>query len=136
MKKNKKILIATVVLVLTAVVMFSMYKLFSKPTSTGSKSITLEVVDDQGNSKEYNEKTDAEYLSEYLDQLSKNGDFSYQASSSEYGLFIEAVNGTSADYTKDKAYWAIYVNNEYGNYSADKQPVTDQDHFKLAYEKQ
>jgi hypothetical protein len=31
----------------------------------------------------------------------------------DYGLNIIVVNGISADYEKDKAYWAFYVNGEY-----------------------
>jgi hypothetical protein len=136
MKKNKKIYIAVAIVAIVAVAMFSLYKFFAKPTSTGSKTVTLEVVDDQGNSKKYTEKTDAEFLNEFMDQLVEEKTFSYESSTSDYGLFINSVNGVTADYTKDKAYWAIYVNGEYGTYSADKQPVTDQDEFKLAYEKQ
>ena len=32
------------------------------------------------------------------------------------------------------AYWAIYVNDEYGMYSLDTQPVTDGDSYALVYE--
>ncbi|MBR4445115.1 MAG: DUF4430 domain-containing protein, partial [Solobacterium sp.] len=60
----------------------------------------------------------------------------YEASTSEYGLFINAVNGLTADYDKDGAYWAIYVNGEYGSYGADQQPVTDKDTYSFVYEKQ
>ena len=28
---------------------------------------------------------------------------------SEYGLYIKVVNGITADYDKDKSYWAFYV---------------------------
>lgn len=34
-------------------------------------------------------------------------------STSEYGLFIESVNGVAADFEKDKTYWALYVDGEY-----------------------
>jgi hypothetical protein len=33
----------------------------------------------------------------------------------EYGLNVTIVNGISADYEKDKAYWAFYVNGEYAS---------------------
>lgn len=36
-------------------------------------------------------------------------------SDSEYGLLVDTVNGVRADYTKDKAYWAFFINGEYAN---------------------
>ena len=38
-----------------------------------------------------------------------------------------------SDYAVDGAYWSIYVNGEYGNYSADQQPVADGDVYGLVY---
>ena len=32
---------------------------------------------------------------------------------SEYGLYVKTVNGETADYDKDGAYWAFYINGEY-----------------------
>ena len=32
---------------------------------------------------------------------------------SDYGLYVKTVNGETADYDKDGAYWAFYVNGEY-----------------------
>ncbi|MBQ3974421.1 MAG: DUF4430 domain-containing protein, partial [Lachnospiraceae bacterium] len=75
-----------------------------------------------------------EYLSGLMDELSAGGDFSYQGSTSDYGLFIESVNGLAASYDDNGSYWAIYVNGEYGSYGADAQPVTDGDSFALKYE--
>ena len=69
-----------------------------------------------------------------MDELVKTTDFTYEASKSEYGLYIEAINGLKADYTADGAYWAIYVNGEYGQYGADQQPVNSGDKYSLVYE--
>ena len=55
-------------------------------------------------------------------------------SESDYGLYIETVNGLTADYDANGAYWSIYVNGEYGQYGADAQPVADGDAFSLVYE--
>ena len=38
---------------------------------------------------------------------------------SEYGLYVKTVNGETADYDKDGAYWAFYVNGEYAMASVD-----------------
>lgn len=103
--------------------------------SEGDKKVELVVTDSEGNAKKYEAQTDAEVLSDLLDQLQEEGDFSYEASSSEYGMYIVSVNGEEADYGRDQAYWAIYVNGEYGSYGADSQPVRDGDCFELRYEK-
>ena len=68
-----------------------------------------------------------------MEELQEQQDFSFEGDKTEYGIMITSVNGTQAK-DSDKAYWAIYVNDEYGQYGADSQPVTDGDAFKLAYE--
>jgi hypothetical protein len=133
--KNKKTLYSVIGIILAIAIMFGLYKAFGPKAQEGSKSVVVEVVDDTGASKEYTEKTDAEFLKEVMDELSKSTDFSYEGTDSEYGLYITAVNGITADYNTDGAYWAIYVNDEYGMYGADQQPVVDGDHYSFVYEK-
>ena len=53
---------------------------------------------------------------------------------SEYGIMVEYVNEERASFTEDGAYWALYVNGEYGQYGADAQPVTDGDTYAWVYE--
>ena len=103
-----------------------------KPDPNGQKAYTLEVSD--GNeSIHYSGKTDAEYLSGLMDDLKNTEDFTYESSTSDYGMYISSVNGLKADDTK-KTYWAIYVNGEYGQYGADSQPVNDGDEYALKLE--
>ena len=47
---------------------------------------------------------------------------------------VEVVNGESAIYATDNAYWAFYVNGDYCQYGVDSQPVNDQDAFSIRYE--
>lgn len=98
------------------------------------KNVTLQVTDKDGKVSEYKEDTEAEVLRDVLDEISEDSDFSYEGQDSGYGLMIDHVNGERADYTLDGAYWAIYVNGEYGNYGIDSQPVVDGDTFELRYE--
>ncbi|MCR5272750.1 MAG: DUF4430 domain-containing protein [Lachnospiraceae bacterium] len=100
-------------------------------TSEGTKDVTLTVVDNEGNSTSYEANTDAEYLSEVFDDIE---DLTVEGYDDTYGFYITAVNGLTADYDADGAYWAIYVNGEYGMYGADTQPVTDGDAYELKYE--
>lgn len=134
MKKKTKI-IAALVAVLAVIAVFGLiYHVFGPRAQQGTKSYTVEVVGSDGSSKTYQGRTDAEYLSGLMDELQAEGDFSYDGTSSDYGLFITAINGETADYDKDGAYWSIYVNGEYGQYGADQQPVADGDAFRFVYE--
>lgn len=131
---NRKLIWAVVLLAL-AVAVFALVHGMNRPApQQGTKAYSLTVVDDQGTEKAYSGKTDAEFLSGLMDELKEGGDFTYEASESDYGLFIESVNGLTASYDENGSYWAIYVNGEYGMYGADSQPVADGDSFSLVYE--
>ena len=133
--KNKKLWIALGALVVVALV-FVIVFLNNKPKSQqGTKSLKLIVLDDQGAEKTYEFRTDAEFLYDALKPLVEEKKLSIEAEESTYGLYVTAVNGITADFAKDQAYWAIYVNEEYGQYSIDTQPVADGDVFKLVYER-
>ncbi len=41
----------------------------------------------------------------------------------DYGLYVKTVNGTTLDYDKDGAYWAFYVNGEYGTTGVDATDI-------------
>lgn len=130
----KKIVIGVIVLAVVAAVLIGVYYFFGPKTSQGAKEFTLEVVDDKGETTDYTGHTDAEYLRQALEELEETEDFTLEGDESEYGLYINTVNGITADYDADGAYWSVYVNEEYGNYGIDTQPVTDGDAYKLVYE--
>ena len=132
--KNKKTLYAVLGVLAAALLMFGLWKGFSPKPSEGAKSVIVEVMDDKGETKKYEAHTDAEYLKEVMDELKADTDFTYEGSSGDYGLYIISVNGITADFEKDGAYWAIYVNGEYGMYGADQQPVNDGDTYSFTYE--
>ncbi len=134
MKSKKKILGWWIGIVVVVIAMVSVYLCNRPKTSTGSKNVELEVVDNDNNTQIYTIHTDAAVLTDVMDELASAQDFSYEGTSSSLGYYIETVNGVTADYTKDGSYWAIYVNGDYGQYSADTQPVNDNDIFKLSYE--
>lgn len=134
MKKNTKIIISAVVVVALIAVLLCVYAVFKPKASEGTKSYTVNVVDDEGVTTTYTGKTDAEYLSELMDELVEEGNFSYDGDSSEYGLYITTINDVIAEYATNGAYWSIYVNGEYGQYGAQSQPVADGDEFSFVYE--
>lgn len=131
---RKKIIIGAVILVVLLTAFAVIYAVFGPKAAQGSKEYILKVVDDNGETTEYTGHTDAEYLRGALEELEKSDDLTIEGEESDYGLFIDTVNGVTADYSKDKAYWALYVNGEYGNYGVDSQPLTDGDIYSLVYE--
>ncbi|MCF0129761.1 MAG: DUF4430 domain-containing protein [Pseudobutyrivibrio sp.] len=129
---NKKTLIAVAVMAVVIAAMLIVWKVATPTAGAGSKAITLEVVDNTGAVTSYDVTTEAEYLAEVfeeVDGLTVEGDVS------DYGLYINTVNGVTADYNVDGSYWSIMVNDEYGQYGADAQPVTDGDKYGLVYTK-
>lgn len=130
MKKQNKIIIAIVAVVVIIAALIGVYVANKPQTSKGAKHITLEVIDNEGASTMYEADTDAEYLSEVFEEIDG---LTVEGTTSEYGLYIDTVNGLTADYTADSAYWSIMVNGEYGMYGADSQPVTDGDAYQLVY---
>ena len=54
---------------------------------------------------------------------------------SEYGLYVKKVNGITADYEKDKSYWAFYKDGEYMQTGVDSTEIADGEHYELVYTK-
>lgn len=136
-KKNtkKKIIGAVILAALIAVFALCYAKFSAKPTE-GAKAVVIEVVNSNGDSTKYDVHTDAEYLKDAMDELAEaDSTFSYSGTEGDYGIMIEVINEEQAIYAVDNAYWALYVNGEYGQYGADQQPVTDGETYTWKYEK-
>ena len=136
MKSMKKFMKKTLAAVLMTVMVMGLVacggkdeKESSHVEEEGKYSITVEVKDADGNVSSYTGKTDAEVLSEAIGDIEG---VTLEGYDSDYGFFITAVNGIVAD--EEGAYWAVYVNGEYGMYGIDTQPVADGDTYTLAYE--
>ena len=129
---NKKTLLGVVALVVVIGLMAVAYAVYGPKAVEGSKEITIEVIDNQGESTVYEIRTDAQYLRQAMEEASSKG-LTFEGDETEYGLTIMSVNGVTADFNVDGAYWSIMVNGEYGMYGADSQPVTDKDVFQLVY---
>ena len=107
MKKNGRLILAAVVVVLLIAV-FAVIWFATRPATTeGSKTITVEVVHKDESTKTFTYHTDAEYLGEVL--LAEG---LVEGDESEYGLMITTVDGEQAVYETDGAYWAFYVGDE------------------------
>lgn len=127
--KNKK-LVALIVVVLVIALMAGVYVMTRPQAVEGGKNVTIVIVHKDGTTKELAYATDLGYLSELL--LEKELVTGYE--SEEYGFTIESVDGVTADWTVDSAYWALYEGDEYATASAAGIVLVDGGVYKLVYE--
>lgn len=126
--KNKKILIAAIVIVALIAVMAGAYFAARPAVAEGAKTISVTVVHADGSEKQFQYRTDEEYLGPVLlaEGLAEGED-------GPYGLTICVVDGEKADWNENQSYWALYIGEEYAATGADSTPVKDGDSFKLVY---
>ena len=129
-KTNKKVIAGLLALVLVAAAMVIGYKYLKPETQTGAKAVQITVVSEDGSEKPYQVQTDAEYLKGVMDEAEG---LTYSGTEGDYGLMIDTVNGETASYEENGAYWAFSVNDEYCNYGIAEQPAADGDEFKIVY---
>ena len=128
---KKKIVTAVIALVILISVALVLYMLYGPKPSSGSKSITLSIVYLDGSRDDYALRTDEEYL---LDAANEIEDLTIEGHKDGSYFYVDSINGVSADYTADGAYWAIYVDGAYGNYGIADQPIEDGISYEIRYE--
>jgi hypothetical protein len=134
-KKNKVLICGIILAVVVAVSAVCFFKLSAKGTFN-EKSIVVEIIDSEGKMTSYDVKTQEEFLLDALNDFDKQDDsFSFEYQESVYGVMIEKMNGEEATYTGNGAYWALYVNKEYGSLDVNEQPVQNDDIFTFKFEK-
>ncbi len=129
-KTGGKIIIASLTFALAALLFGGIYFAFAAKPTDGSKEISIHVIDDTASSTVYIVNTDAKYLHQAIDETKG---LTVSGTESEYGLMVETVNGITADYEKDGAYWAFYVDGEYCIYGIDQQQVDDGQTYQIIY---
>ena len=123
--KNKKGLVAVLVLIVAVVAGAAVYMATRPATDKGDKSIVVEVVHKDGESKEFSYDTDAEYLRDVLEPAGL-----IAGSDSEYGMFVETVDGYTAD-SSNEEWWCFTKDGEMLNTGVETTPVADGDHFEI-----
>lgn len=131
-ESEKKLIIGVTALALLAAIFAVVFILFKPKAVEGSKSITIEVLDDHANSTVYQVHTGAEYLRQAMEEAQG---LEFSGTESEYGIMVETINGVTVDWNVDQSYWSFYVNGEYCNYGIDTQPIMDGDVFRIVYSK-
>lgn len=125
-----KHMLGVAALVLLIAALASVYMVFREQPVSGSKSITIEVVNSAGQSKIFPVSTDAAYL---LQAMEETEGLAFSGTQGPYGMMITEVNGERAVYDENGAYWRLIVNGNYGSYGVSEQPVEDGDSFVILY---
>src|SRR5699024_5106518 len=92
------------------------------------KTITVTVVHSDGKSEDFVFNTDEDYLGEVLQEAGL-----ISGTPGEFGLYIETVDGETASWAENGAYWAYYVGEEYAPASVHVALITDGAVYKLVY---
>lgn len=94
MQKNKKTIIAVLLLVILVAALVLVWHFFGPDRDTDSfdKTVTVSVIHGDGSQKDFEIKTNEEFLRGALEQEKL-----VQGDDGEFGLFITAVDGEEAD---------------------------------------
>ncbi len=97
----------------------------------GAGNTTISVVVEAGeNSVTFTVKTDKKNLA---DALVEHG--LIEGEEGAYGLAVYKVNGMEADFTRDNAYWAVYIGEEYAMTGASFIEIEDGAEYRFVYER-
>ncbi len=95
----------------------------------GAKTVVVEVAA-EGKTVTFTVKTDKDTVGAALiEHELLAGD------ESEFGLYVKAVNGMTADYDVNQCYWAFYVNGEYAMSGVDTTEITEGAVYRIEYTK-
>ena len=125
MRGNKKTLFAVAALAVVAALMLGLWYFTRPETQVGDKTVVVEVVHADGNSREFTCQTDEEYLGPLLleEKLA-------EGEQGAYGLFITTVDGETAQDSL-RQWWCITKGGERVDTGVDTTPIADGDHFEL-----
>jgi len=126
--KQKKSLLAAAGLVLTVVVMLGVWFSTRPAPREGIKHITVEVCHGNGETKTFAYDTDAEYLGELLQEEGL-----ISGSEGPFGLYVDTVDGETADFTINQSWWQLTCNGESAQTGADQVIIEDGGNYVWIY---
>lgn len=92
----------------------------------GKRQFNFGVADKDGKETWFEIHTDEETVGAALQKLDL-----IAGEEGQFGLYVKTVNGITADYDKDKVYWAFYVNGEYGTSGVDTTEIREGDIYSF-----
>jgi len=111
----------TICMLLALAMLFALTACGTKEEAPKQESVSFKVIvtDLEGNESTFEYTSDAASVGDAL--VAEGLVVGHEA---EYGLYIDAVNGISADWDKDQTYWAFYINGEYATTGITDTPIT------------
>lgn len=91
----------------------------AQPLGQGQTRFLFTVVDGDGVETVYEISTDQTTVGDALAELGL-----IAGEDSEYGLYVDTVDGITVDYDTDGKYWAFYVDGEYAQSGVDSTEIT------------
>lgn len=118
--EKRRIGIALAVVCLLAAGMFALWRTGRPAAEEGEKSVTVQVIHSDGGQAEFTYRTDEESLGALLEEEGL-----ISGTEGAYGLFVDTVDGETADYDADGSWWQLTCNGEASQTGADEVPLTD-----------
>ena len=128
MKKTRYAVAGTVVFCALAVLLLVIWNQYRPAAVEGEKSVTVKVIHGDGTEKSFSYRTDEEYLGTLLE-----AEGLISGTASQYGLFVDTVDGETASYEKDGAWWKLSCNGEDAQTGADGVVLTDGGLYTWSY---
>lgn len=119
---------AAAVFCVLALVLWRVWQSSRPAAMEGEKTVTVEVIHSDGAVAEFTYCTELEYLGELLQQEGL-----ISGSDSEYGLFVDTVDGETVDYARDQSWWRLTCNGEDAGTGADTAVLQDGDVYGWIY---
>ena len=127
-KKTRNIIIAVAVLLVLVVGALLVWNHFKPAAQVGGKNIVFQVVHGDGSSKDFSIQTDAENLRAALEQ--EEGLIA--GSDSEYGLFVETIDGETAN-SDNQEWWCFTKDGEMLMTGVDDTMIADGEHYEASF---
>ena len=107
---------------------FAVWQTYKPQAQAGGKTITVNIDHLEGDDTTCTIRTEEEYLRGALEQEGL-----IDGTEGEYGLYVLTVDGETADYAADGAYWSLSENGEYLMTGAGQTILTDGATYEITY---
>ena len=118
--KKRYAVIGAAVFCALAVLLFVVWNQNRPAAVEGDKAVTVEVVHGDGTEKTFQDQTDEEYLGPLLE-----AEGLISGTESQYGLFVDTVDGETASYETNGSWWKLSCDGEDAQTGADGVVLTD-----------
>lgn len=128
--KNKKTAVVLCSVLVVIIAVFAALIIINKPkTNDRTKNISVTVVYSNKNEKKFDINTESEFLG---DAVFEKGLVTEEEHKSG---FYTVIDGETADFNSDKAFWSVTKDGEWLNVGMNEQPIADGEKYEITYTK-